>query len=57
MFFQRYSPGQVVFEISGIVYTQVQIEDQACNKGFKTVLSRLFRFVMNVRLISLTFLR
>lgn len=26
MFFQRYSPGQVVFEISGIVYTQVQIK-------------------------------
>ena len=57
MFFQRYSPGQVVFEISGIVYTQVQIEDQACNKGFKTVLSRFVRFIMKVRLISLTFLR
>ena len=57
MFFQRYSPGQVVSEISGIVYKQVQIEDQACNKGFKTVLSRFVRFVMKVRLISLTFLR
>lgn len=57
MFFQRYSPGQVLFEISGIVYKQVQIEDQACNKGFKTVLSRFVRFVMKVRPISLTFLR
>ena len=57
MCFERYSPGQVVFEISGIEYTQVQIENQACNKGFKTVLSRFVRFVMKVRLISLTFLR
>lgn len=57
MFFSQYSPGQVVSEISGIVYTQVQIEDHACNKGFKTVLSRFVRFVMKVRLISLTFLR
>ena len=57
MFFERYSPGQVVFEISEIVYTQVQIEDQACNKDFKKVLSRFVRFVMKARLISLTFLR
>ena len=39
------------------LYTQVQIEDQARNKGFKTVLSRFVRFVMKVRLITLTFLR
>ena len=57
MCFERYSPGQVVFEISGIEDTQVQIENQACNKGFKPVLSRFVRFLMKVRLISLTLLR